>query len=136
MKKIRLISLVLCISLLATLFIGCENDAQTGALLGAAIGAGIGQATGHDTQSTLIGGAIGGGAGYMIGSASDKNKQQQTYYQPSQPQVQTTTLWVTNSNGSKTPVNLTRSGTGWTGPKGEYYDTLPTQQQLAQAYGF
>jgi hypothetical protein len=43
---------------------------------------------------------------------------------------------VVNSNDSVTPVRLQRKGTGYVGPRGEYYETLPTSEQLEPAYGF
>ncbi|MHC4477334.1 MAG: hypothetical protein ACYTEL_16930 [Planctomycetota bacterium] len=43
---------------------------------------------------------------------------------------------VTNSNGSKTPVRLTKQGDGYVGPKGEHYDRLPSEEQLWPVYGF
>jgi len=46
------------------------------------------------------------------------------------------TVWVTNSNGSKTSVQLTRNGSWYVGPRGEYYDEMPTNEQLRVAYGF
>ncbi len=113
---------------------GCESDAQTGGLLGAGIGAGIGALAGGDTEGTLIGAAIGGGAGYILGNESDKKKANTSQVQ-AQPSG-TETVWVTNSNGSRTPVKLTRNGQGYVGPKGEMYSTKPTEKQLKQAYGF
>lgn len=55
---------------------GCQNDAQTGALIGAGVGALAGQAIGGDTGGTLIGAGVGGGLGYIIGNESDKSKNQ------------------------------------------------------------
>ena len=46
------------------------------------------------------------------------------------------TIWITNSNGSRTSVRLTREGSWYVGPRGEYYDTLPTNEQLRVIYGF
>ncbi len=49
---------------------------------------------------------------------------------------QNVTVWIQNGNGSRTPVVLTPSDDGqWVGPKGEYYQTFPTQDQLASIYG-
>lgn len=45
------------------------------------------------------------------------------------------TVWITNANGSRTPVELERVDGRWRGPRGEYYDSLPTQEQLASVYG-
>jgi len=46
------------------------------------------------------------------------------------------TVWITNSNGSKSSVILTRSGQGYIGPRGEYYPNMPTNEQLRMVYGF
>jgi outer membrane lipoprotein SlyB len=55
-------------------FVGCANNARTGALAGSGIGALAGQVIGHDTTSTLIGAGIGLGTGYIIGNEMDKKK--------------------------------------------------------------
>ncbi len=46
------------------------------------------------------------------------------------------TVWVTNSNGSRTSVKLTRDGAWYVGPRGEYYAEIPTNEQLRVVYGF
>lgn len=123
---------------------GCENETQNKALWGTAIGAGVGQLVGGDTKATLIGAGIGAGAGAAIGHSQDKKSEQQRQQQVAPQQVQAqradanvVTIWVTNSNGSKTPVKLTRTATGgYIGPKGEVYDTMPTAEQLLSVYGF
>lgn len=46
------------------------------------------------------------------------------------------TVWITNSNGSKTSVRLTREGPWYVGPRGEYYAEMPTNGQLRVVYGF
>ncbi|MEI8140494.1 MAG: hypothetical protein WCI03_11590 [bacterium] len=59
--------------------------------------------------------------------------------QPAQvesPQPLTTTVNIQNSNGSFTPVTLRQVGAKWVGPKGEYYDAIPTVGQLRPVYGF
>jgi hypothetical protein len=48
----------------------------------------------------------------------------------------TVTVWITNSNGSQTSVQLTRYGRWYIGPRGEYYVQMPTNEQLRVAYGF
>jgi len=114
---------------------GCESDAQTGALLGTAAGAGVGQLAGRSTESTLIGAAVGGGAGYMIGSEQDKKKTQAEIDSLRQ-EMNTVMVKVTNSNGSVIQVPLRKQGVGYVGPRGEYYDKLPTEDQLRPIYGF
>ncbi len=42
---------------------------------------------------------------------------------------------VPNFNGSFTPVTLTKHGTGYIGPQGEYYPEHPTVEQLKVLYG-
>jgi hypothetical protein len=51
-------------------------------------------------------------------------------------QNSTVTVWITNSNCSRTSVQLTRQGYGYLGPRGEYYDQMPTNEQLRVVYGF
>ena len=117
---------------------GCENEAQNDALIGGAVGAGAGQLIGGDTKATVIGGAIGASAGYLWGNSQDKKKQQQaqTQVQTVQNDANTVTVWITNSNGSKTPVKLIRNADGtYTGPKGEIYPSMPTEEQLKSGYG-
>ena len=46
------------------------------------------------------------------------------------------TVNVTNSNDSIIQVRLRKQGIGYIGPKGEYYDKLPTEDQLRPVYGF
>jgi hypothetical protein len=55
---------------------------------------------------------------------------------PTVVEVSSITVWVTNSNGSRISVTLTRQGGYYIGPRGEYYDGLPTNEQLRIVYGF
>ena len=127
--------IVLAVSVALVSVAGCESDAQTGALIGTAAGAGIGQLAGRDTEATLIGAAVGGGAGYMLGNEGDKKKAAAERDQLRQ-EMNTVTVNITNSNGSISQVKLTKQGVGYVGPRGEYYDQLPAQDQLRPIYGF
>ncbi len=129
------ILMVAAVSLGLTFAAGCESDAQTGALLGTAAGAGIGALAGGDTEGTLIGAAVGGGVGYMLGGEQDKKKTQAEIDSLRQ-EMNIVTVNITNSNGSITPVRLRKQGVGYVGPRGEYYDKLPTEEQLKPIYGF
>lgn len=51
-------------------------------------------------------------------------------------QPTTLTLWVTNSNGSRISVQLVKDGPWYVGPRGEYYTSIPTNEQLRVVYGF
>jgi uncharacterized protein YcfJ len=73
-KKFITILLVFAVSLGLAFIAGCENDAQTGALIGAGVGALAGQAIGGDTKSTVIGAGAGAAGGYIIGNEQDKKK--------------------------------------------------------------
>ena len=55
-----------------------------------------------------------------------------------QPPIQPITMIINvqNSNGSMSPVTLRQVGNQWLGPRGEYYDNLPTIGQLRPIYGF
>jgi len=116
-------------------FVGCESDAQTGAAIGALAGAGVGQLAGGSTESTLIGAAVGGGAGYMLGNEQDKKKAAADRESIRQ-EINTVMVKVTNSNGSIIQVPLKKQGVGYVGPRGEYYEKLPTEDQLRPVYGF
>lgn len=116
-------------------FTGCESDAQTGAAIGTLAGAGIGQLAGGHTESTLIGAAVGGGVGYILGNESDKKKAQAEMY-CLRDEMNAVTVNMTNSNGSISQVRLRKQGVGYVGTRGEYYPTLPTEDQLRPVYGF
>jgi uncharacterized protein YcfJ len=124
---------------------GCDTAGKSGTLIGAGGGALAGQAIGGNTEGTLIGAGVGAIGGYIIGNEMDKSnaKKQQASaptpapsYSTPASDSNTVTIWLNNSNGSQTAVKLTRNGDGsYTGPKGERYPTMPTEQQLKQVYG-
>ena len=125
--------------------VGCDSDAKTGAVAGGGIGAGAGAIIGHQSgktgQGALIGGAIGAGTGLLIGNAQDKKKNETATPAKSEKQeaanANIVTVSITNSNGSFTPVKLTKqSENNYVGPKGEVYDHLPTEAELKPVYGF
>ncbi len=134
-KDIVTTLIVLIVSLALLLAAGCESDAQTGAVMGSLAGAGIGQIAGRDTESTLIGAAVGGAAGYMLGSEGDKKKAQaeRAYLRE---QTEYVTVNITNSNGSVSQVRLRKQGVGYVGTRSEYYNRLPTEDELRPVYGF
>ncbi len=134
-KDLVLILMAVAVGLGLAFVAGCESDAQTGALIGTAVGAGAGQAIGGDTESTLIGAAVGGGAGYIIGSERDKKKTK-AEIDALRQDMNTVTVNITNSNGSVSQVLLRKQGVGYVGPRGEYYNTLPTEEELKPIYGF
>lgn len=79
--KSTLLALLASITLfLGTL--GCQSDAQTGALLGSAVGAAAGAGIDHNNRGrgALIGAGAGAVGGYLIGNESDKNKAKEQRY--------------------------------------------------------
>jgi hypothetical protein len=134
-KDLITVSLVIALGMCAVWVGGCESDAQTGTLLGGAAGAGVGALAGGDTESTLIGAAVGAGAGYMLGNEGDKKKAA-AERESIRQDMSYETVWVTNSNGSKIPVRLRKQGPNYIGPNGEYYEKLPTEEQLRKLYGY
>ena len=121
------------------LFVGCESDAGTGALLGSGIGAGVGALAGGDSEATLIGAAVGGAVGYGLGNEGDKKKAASSAAAEREQlrrEINTVNVKVTNSNGSMIMVPVRRQGVGYIGPRGEYYDHLPTEAELKPLYGF
>jgi hypothetical protein len=44
-------------------------------------------------------------------------------------------VYLGKSGGSEIVVVLTKDGTGYLGPKGEYYSSMPTEEQLKLIYG-
>jgi hypothetical protein len=44
-------------------------------------------------------------------------------------------VWFTNSDGSRTAVELVKRGPGYIGPRGEWYREMPSKWRLWSAYG-
>jgi hypothetical protein len=125
--------LILVLAVVGIIAVGCETQAQSGALIGSGVGAGVGALAGRGSaEGTLIGAAVGGGAGYIVGNEGDKKQQQQQMQQ----QQNSVLINIHNSNGSVSTVRVNRSGIGYVGPRGEYYDHLPTEAELRPVYGF
>jgi len=134
-KRIVSIMVIVAVGMGSMFIVGCQSDAQTGTAIGALAGAGIGQLAGGDMEATLIGAAVGGTAGYLLGNESDKEKAQ-SERAGLRDEMNTVLVKVTNSNGSVIQVPLRKQGVGYVGTRGEYYATLPTEDQLRPIYGF
>jgi len=138
-KHIVTFSIVAIASIGLAFTAGCQNDAQTGAGVGVLGGALAGQLIGGDTKSTLIGAGVGAGAGYIIGNESDKKKAKaRTDAEIGQlrSEMNNVSVNVTNSNGSVIQITLRKQGVGYVGPRGEYYDHLPTNEELKPLYAY
>ncbi len=130
---------------------GCNpyNNAGEGAATGGALGALAGGIIGHQSHDTGAGMLIGGALGAVTGAAVGSQIQKPVYEQPAPAVVvqpaqgvpsttysgDTVAISVPNSSGGYTTVVLKRSGNGYVGPQGEYYNEVPTTAQLQAMYG-
>lgn len=124
---------------------GCTST-QTGTAAGVGVGATVGAIIGNNIggggddgnrdKGALIGAGVGGLIGNTMGRQADQQKQLNARVSAAEQAQQQQTVWITNSNGSRTPVTL-RMGSGgtWTGPRGEVYTSMPTEAQLRPLYG-
>ena len=91
----------------------------------------------YKTELAIAGVAAAGGAVYGVVNERDKKQTQvqtQTQLEQISREMNVVTVNVTNSNGSVSLVRLRKQGIGYIGPKGEYYDHLPTDQELRPTY--
>lgn len=113
------------------------NNSIGGALLGGTLGGIIGNNVGdgkNDVLGAAIGAVAGAWAGQQIGQNQDMTRNRLNALEMSNASE---TVMINNSNGSYTPVNLTKVGYGqYRGPRGEIYPARPTEEQLRVAYGF
>jgi hypothetical protein len=56
-------------------------------------------------------------------------------FPPTPENRRSVTVKVRNSNGTVSEVMLVRKGSGYVGPEGEYYESMPTVKQLNAVYG-
>lgn len=112
------------------------NQAAIGAALGAIAGGVIGNNS-HgafgNREGAVAGAALGGLMGGTMGRQSDQFRSQLGAVNEA---ATTTIINVHNSNGSFTPVPIRKVGNQYVGPRGEYYNALPTENQLKAPYGF
>lgn len=146
-KYFCLLAAIVCIAAIS----GCNpyNNEGEGAATGGALGALAGGIIGHQSHDTGAGMLIGGAVGAITGAAVGSQIQKPVYEEPAPAVVaqpasvvpsatysgDTVTVNVPNSNGGYTAVVLKRSGNGYVGPQGEYYDQVPATAQLQAMYG-
>lgn len=94
---------------------------------------------GSRTEVSLVqtadGGYIGPRGEYYSSMPSQEQLETMYAVRSQQTKPSNITVWITNENGSQTPVTLTPSGSGFVGPSNEYYQTMPTEEQLKALYG-
>ncbi len=113
------------------------NSSIGGALLGGTLGGVLGNNLGdgkNDVLGVAIGAATGAWLGQHYGQGQDAVRHRLNALES---QNTSESIMVNNSNGSYTPVQLTKVGYGqYRGPRGEIYTARPTEEQLKAAYGF
>lgn len=120
---------------------GCATtDADRATAMGAGLGAGLGMILGHNfghsEHDRLLGAAAGAAIGGTLARQNYEQQQLQSRVNLAQQQQMMVTVWITNANGSRTPVLLRAvDGGQFIGPRGEYYAGLPTEDQLRPVYG-
>jgi hypothetical protein len=147
MKAIRkrILVMIVVVGLVASVFCsGCGlslHPIYTSTMAGALIGGIIGYQSDEALAGALIGGAI-LGVGELLSQTDEMaEEQEQEEEQEEQSacrepqQDEKVVVEVTNSNGSITPVPLTKKGSFYVGPNGEAYSRRPTDQQLRPVYG-
>lgn len=123
---------------------GCATPQQRpGTYQYGAAGAGIGAIAGamagnnikgiNSGEGAVAGATLGALIGAVMGAQQDQMKAQ---IGAVAEQASTTVINVKNSNGSYTPVVLRKVGNQYVGPRGEFYDAVPTEEQLKAPYGF
>ena len=120
------IAVTLIGSLVVSLCGGCASlqwhPIYEAALGGALIGWIIGHQSNEDGEGAAVGAAI-AVTGCILKQIDDASKEEKVVVE------------VTNSDGSITPVVLKKKERVYVGPKGEYYDKKPTEEQLKELYG-
>lgn len=107
--------------------------ALTGGVLGGVLGNNVGDGK-NDVLGAALGALAGGWVGQQYGQGQDNTRRR---IESLEVQNQSETIMVNNSNGSYTPVTLSKVGYGqYRGPRGEIYTARPSEDQLKTAYGF
>lgn len=138
MATVALISVVLASGCMAPQYRQnpqAYNYGGTGAGMGAIVGAMAGNNIRgiNRGEGALAGAALGAIIGAAMGAQQDSLNQQMGAMNDA---ASTVIVNVKNSNGSYTPVVIRKVGNQFVGPRGEYYNAMPTEDQLKGPYGF
>ena len=146
MKAVRKRALVMIVvvGLLVSVFCsGCGlslHPIYRATFAGALIGGIIGYQSDEALAGALIGGAILGVGELLsqtdeIAEEKEEEEQEEESACSGPQQEEKVVVEVTNSNGSITPVLLTKKGSLYVCPNGEAYSQRPTGRQLRPVYG-
>jgi hypothetical protein len=131
------------VTLIASLMFlgGCGEGMRASSIYGASLcGALVGAIVGHQSEEDGEGAAVGAvifGVGELLNqldNLEDKDKEHKDNDDNGRTEIYV--IQVHNSNGSITPIEIEKRGNTFIGPKGEHYESLPTEEQLKPVYGF
>jgi len=103
------------------------NSAIEGAIIGGLIG--------HQSDEPGEGAAIGATLFGITQLISEIDRQHKKCEHENEDECKKTVVEIHNSNDSVSPVKLKKEGDVYSGPKGERYEKLPTEEQLKPIYG-
>lgn len=130
MKRVwvKMVMVIVVAGLLVGVLGGCNGEVKYRDLYGSALmGAGIGAIVGHQSDEAAEG-ALVGAAVFATGTL--------LHYVDDYLKETTVTVKVTNSDGSKTPVEFRKKKGVYRGPKGEKFDHLPTEAEIKEGYAY
>ena len=138
-QKTKLIALtMLCIIIFSS---GCNEDLRVSriyenAIAGAIIGGIVGYQSREEGEGAAVGATLFGVGELLRQIDEDKDQEKNEAKQGHDEKIKEIyIIQVHNSNGSITPVELTKVDNIYFGPKGEQYEKLPTEEDL-KVYGF
>ncbi len=112
------------------------SDIYGASLTGAVVGGIIGYQSHEEGEGAAIGAAL-FGVGELLDQLDNLDKEEKEYDDDDgDGRTEIYVIQVHNSNGSITPIEIEKKGNTFIGPKGERYETLPTEEQLKPVYGF
>jgi hypothetical protein len=120
---------------------GCGEGMKASDIYGASLcGALIGGIVGYQSHEEGEGAAIGAtlfGVGELLNQLDNlDSKEKEHRDNDDNGRTEIYVIQVHNSNGSITPIEIEKRENTFIGPKGEHYETLPTEEQLKPVYGF
>jgi hypothetical protein len=120
---------------------GCGEGMKASDIYGASLcGALIGGIVGYQSHEEGEGAAIGAtlfGVGELLNQLDNlEHKEKEHKDKDDNGRTEIYVIQVHNSNGSITPIEIEKRENTFIGPKGEHYETLPTEEQLKPVYGF
>ena len=108
------------------------DSVSCAAVGGAIIGGVIGYQSDETGEGIAVGAAI-CGVGQLLDEIDEESRKREKKHK--EERAEQVIVEIHNSNGSITPVKLKKKGNTYIGPKGEFYEELPTEEQLRPIYG-